>query len=386
MIDIKYKEMYDVFINHYKNKHINPWHEISEEDLNQIYNSIICNNNIDDDYSFNYLMNVVIKQLSGILDAHTQYEDVQRIPINFRIIDNMVLINYPNQLRGSILLSINGVNISEVVKELDSVITYGTEGKKKYETEKALFNKKILFGIPLFRNSNSLIMKFKTIDGNIIIKEFKKNENYSSDEMFDDIEYRCGNPGTYEIENGKLIINHSSVQNRYKENIENMINELNQLDLSEIDTIIVDIRGNTGGNSAHNKPLMEFIKNSNKKILCLTDYRVFSGGRYALLDLVRLGATTIGTEISTPLNCYGNSDWLEYNNHWFSSSSWFLAPNIGWSASSKEEYISEVNEEIVTPVFFKPDVYIEQNKEDYINEIDTILNCALTYDRILSKK
>ncbi|MDD3453014.1 MAG: hypothetical protein PHN42_01885 [Bacilli bacterium] len=386
MIDIKYKEMYDAFINHYKNKHVNPWHEISEEDLNQIYNSIIYNYNIDNDYSFNYLMNVVIKQLSGILDAHTQYEDVQRISINFRIIDNEVLVNYPNQLRGSILLSINGVNISEVVKELDSVITYGTEGKKKYETEKALFNKKILFGIPLFRNSNSLIMKFKTIDGNIIIKEFKKNEKYSSDEMFDDIEYRYGNPGTYKIENGKLIINHSSVQNRYKENIENMINELNQLDLSEIDTIIVDIRGNTGGNSAHNKPLMEFIKNSNKKILCLTDYRVFSGGRYALLDLVRLGATTIGSEISTPLNCYGNSDWLEYNNHWFSSSSWFLAPNIGWGASSKEEYISEVNEEIVTPVFFKPDFYIEQNKEDYINEIDTILNCVLTYDRILSKK
>ena len=32
MISIKYKEMYDVFINHYKNKHVNPWHEISESE------------------------------------------------------------------------------------------------------------------------------------------------------------------------------------------------------------------------------------------------------------------------------------------------------------------------------------------------------------------
>lgn len=378
MISTKYKEMYDVFINHYKNKHVNPWHEISEDDLNQLYNSIICNRDIDDEYSFNYLMNVIIKQLSGVLDAHTQYEDVQRIPMNFRIFENDVLVNYPECLKGSQLLSINGINISEVVKELDSVITYGTDGKKKYETEKALFNKKKLFGIPLFSNSESLIMNFKTLDGNIITKEFKKNEEYTSDEMFDQMEYKFGKPGTYKIEDGKLIINHSSVQNRFKENIENMINELNKIDLSEIDTIIVDIRGNTGGNSAHNKLLMDFIKKIDKNILCLTDYRVFSGGRYALLDLIRLGATTIGTEISTPFNCYGNSDWLKFNNHWFSSSSCFLAPNIGWSVSSKEEYESEANDEIVTPVFFKPDIYVEQSKEDYINGIDTVLNYALS--------
>lgn len=378
MISTKYKEMYDAFINHYKNKHVNPWHEISEDDLNQLYNSIICNRAIDDEYSFNYLMNVIIKQLSGVLDAHTQYEDVQRIPMNFRIFENEVLVNYPECLKGSKLLSINDINISEIVKELDSVITYGTDGKKKYETEKALFNKKKLFGIPLLSNSESLIMNFETLDGNIITKEFKKNEEYTSDEMFDQTEYKFGKPGTYKIEDGKLIINHSSVQNRFKENIENMINELNKIDLSEIDTIIVDIRGNTGGNSANNKPLMDFIKKFDKNILCLTDYRVFSGGRYALLDLIRLGATTIGTGISTPFNCYGNSDWFEFNNHWFSSSSWFLAPNIGWSASSKEEYEYEVNDKIVTPVFFKPDIYVEQNKEDYINGIDTILNYALS--------
>ena len=386
IIDIKYKKIYEAFINHYKEKHVNPWHEITEEELNQIYNNIIANYNIDDDYSFNYLMNVIIKKLSGILDAHTQYEDVQRIPMNFKIFENEVLVNYPKELKGASLLSINGISIIEVIKELDSVITYGTEGKKKYETEKALFNKKKLFGIPLFRNSDELIMNLKTIEGRIITKKFTKEEEYSKDEMFDDLEYRYGRPGTYKFENGKLIITHSSVQNRFKENIENMINELNKINLSEIDTIIVDIRGNIGGNSAHNKPLIEFLKNSNKNILCLTDYRVFSGGRYALLDLIKLGATTIGTEISTPLNCYGNNEWIGYNNHWFSSSSSFLAPNIGWSVSSKEEYLSKATEEKVTPVFFKPDIYIEQSKEDYLNGVDTILNYALSYNKNNSKK
>lgn len=381
MISPKYKEMFEVFIKHYKDKHVNPWHEISEDELNDIYNNIVSNQDIIDDYSFNYLMNVIIKKLSGILDAHTQYDDFQRIPMNFKIFENEVIVNYPESLKGASLISINGIDINIIIKELDSVITYGTEGKKKYETEKALFNKKKLFGLPLLRNAETLIMNFITVDGNMITKEYKKEEKYSEEEMFDQIEYQYGKPGTYCINDNKLIITHSSVQNRFKENIESMINDLNKLDLSEIDEIIVDIRGNTGGNSVHNKPLMEFLKNSNKKLICLTDYRVFSGGRYALLNLINLGTTTIGSEISTPLNCYGNSNWLEYKNHWFSSSESFLAPNFGWSASTKEEYSSEVTNELITPVFFKPDIYMEQSKEDYIAGVDTILEYALNYTK-----
>lgn len=378
MIDPKYKEIYNVFINHYKDKHVNPWHEISETELNIIYNDIVSNQDVADDYSFNYLMNHIIKKLSGVLDAHTQYDDTQRIPINFKIFNNKVIVNYPENMKGSTLLSINNIDISTIISELDNVITYGTEEKKKYETEKSLSNKKKLFGIPLLRNTETLVMNFITIDGKMTSKEYKKEENYSEEEMFNQSEYQYGKPATYYLNNEKLIITHSSIQNRFKEQIENMINELNQLDLSEIDTIIVDIRGNTGGSSANNKPLMEFLKNANKKIICLTDYRVFSGGRYALLDLIKLGATTIGTGISTPLNCYGNSNWLEYEGHWSSSSESFLAPNFGWGASTKEEYVSGVTNELITPVFFEPDIYIEQSKEDYIAGTDTVLEYAIS--------
>ena len=30
MIAEKYKKMYDLFISFYKDKHVNPWHEINE--------------------------------------------------------------------------------------------------------------------------------------------------------------------------------------------------------------------------------------------------------------------------------------------------------------------------------------------------------------------
>lgn len=156
--------------------------------------------------------------------------------------------------------------------------------------------------------------------------------------------------------------------------------EISKLDLSEIDTIIVDIRGNTGGNSGLNKPLIDFIIKTKKRIICLTDYRVFSSGKSLLVDLIKLGAITIGTGISTPLNCYGNSDWIEYNGYRFSSSSCFFAPNYEWSASSKEEYESEVRDEFITPVIFMPDVYIEQSKEDYLNGIDSVLEYVMSME------
>lgn len=384
MITLEYKNMYDAFINHYKEKCVNPWHEISEEELNKIYDGIVTTQNIDNDYSFNYLMNFVIKKLSGKSDAHTVYDDIDCIPMNFKIFNDEVLVNFPEHLKGSKLLAINGLDINVILKEIDNIITYGTEGKKVFETEKALFNKKLLFGLPLLRNVDILSMKFIDLEGNEFEKTFVKNEKYSSDQMWDRLKYLHDNPGTYEIKDNKLIISHTSVQNRYKETIESMVEELRKLDLESIDAIVVDIRGNTGGNSANNKSLMDFLKDSGKRIICLTDYRVFSGGRYALLDLIKLDATTIGTEIGTPLNCYGNCDWIEYNKHYFSSSSWYLAPNIGWSASSQEEYASEVTEEILKPVYFKPDIEIEQTKEDYINGIDTVL--SYTLEMLNSKK
>ena len=376
MISAEYREMYDVFMDHYKSVHIDPWHEISENELKLLYSTIISGQEIVDDYSFSYLMNFIIKRLSGVLDAHTQYGDSCKLPINFRMFDDEIIVNYPNDLRGAVLRSINGIDISRIIEELDDVITYGTDGKKKYEIEKALFDEKKLFAIPLLRRSDALVMDFETKDNGLVTKKFEKQGQYSEQEMFDQSEYLYGDPGTYRIEGDNLIIIHSSVQNRFKEKIESTARKLGDLDLSGISKIIVDIRGNTGGNSANNRSLMAFLKSVDKKIICLTDYRVFSGGRYALLDLIELGATTIGTEISTPLNCFGNSNWVESRGHWFSSSSSFLAPNYGWGASSKEEYAASITDKLITPVFFRPDILIEQSREDYLEGIDTVLEYA----------
>lgn len=382
MIDIKYKNIYNQFIEHYKKVHVNPWHQINEDTLNELYNNLINSIDINNEYNFKYFMDYIIKRLSGTEDAHTIYDSIFLIPMNFKIFDNEILVNYPSNLRNSKLVSINGINIDIIINELEEIITYGTSGKRKYELEKSLFNKFALFGLPSLRDSNELVFEIEKVNGQKTIRKFNKNEKYSEEELFDYNKYRYGANATYRFVDNCLIYNHSSVQAGFKEKIEQAIENLRKEDLSNVDTIIIDIRGNTGGNAALNKLLMSFLEeHKEKKLICLTDYRVFSGGRYALKDLINLGATTIGEEISTPMNCYGNSNWINVDNHFFSSSECYFHPTLGWSASSKEEFANEVTNELLIPQIFSPDILIEQKKEDYIQGIDTILNYALEYSK-----
>lgn len=50
---------------------------------------------------------------------------------------------------------------------MDNVITYGTLGKRRYELEKGLFNRKMMFGLPSLKNSDSLTYEFITLMVNL---------------------------------------------------------------------------------------------------------------------------------------------------------------------------------------------------------------------------
>ena len=113
---------------------------------------------------------------------------------------------------------------------------------------------------------------------------------------------------------------------------------------------------------------------------------MFSGGRYALRDLINLGAVTIGEEIATPINCYGNSNWIKIDNHYFSVSESYLHPFIGVGASTKEDFKEKITNDIYELYNFTPDILIEETKESYINNDDVILNISLEYSKSKGSK
>ena len=380
MIDIKYKKIYDEFIKKYEEIHVNPWHEISKKQLKNVYVELTNKMNVDDEYSFKYFIDYIIKRLSGSTDAHTKYKQVKLIPINFRKFEDEIIVNYPESLKGFNLVSISGIPISKIIEELEDVITYGTDGKRDYEIEQSLFNRFIMFGLPSFRNSNEMVYEISDSDGNIVKKRITKEAKY--DDLFDYDNYLFGNNAKYEIIDNCLVYYHSSVQKMFEDIIKNSIKKLETENLSEVDTIIIDLRGNFGGNSNLNLVLTDFLKKHlDKKLICLTDYRVFSAGRYALKDLIDLGAITIGGEISTPINCYGNNANLTIQNHNFKISERYFNPCKDFVIRSKKDYKKTFGTKEEESIIFKPDIKVQETKENFINGIDTVLNYALEYSK-----
>lgn len=395
MISLKYKQIYDEFIKKYEETHLNPWHSLSKEKLNIIYETITSMMDINDKYSFNYFINYILKRISGKIDAHTKLFDINPIPINFRIINGEILVNSPKELRGSKLLSINGIDIDIIIKSIDDVITYGTDGKRIYETEIALINKNLLFGLPELRSSDSLIYEIKTLDNELIREEYPKilerteeNEkiyNYSV-QQFNEFRYGKNN-ATYYIEGDTIIYNLSSVQSEFKDKINESLNSLKNEDLNSINRIVVNLTDNTGGNSNIVIDLIDFIKKSGKEIVVVIDYRLFSSGRHILYELIQNGCIVIGTDISTPMNCFGNNTWINIDGNNFMISKWYLnynnIGNIPCEIKSKEEYNKYINDDVLIPYFIHPDIYVEQTKDDFINEINTAVEYAINtrYDK-----
>lgn len=381
MILDKYNNTFNEFITKYEEIHVNPWHSISKEEFMKKKDELLTTMDVTDVYTFTYFMKYLIKILCGTKDTHTIFDMSSNLPINFKIIENEVLINYPNDLKGYSLLSINDIDINVIINELDKVVSYGTEGKKLFELEKALFNELLLFSIPQFRKVNELSFKMKSPNNEIITRVFKKNEQYQ--ESFNMNEYLySNNNGTFKIVNNTLIYNHKSVQQEYESAIQESIEKLSKMDLTSINKIIIDLRGNLGGNSVLNKPLMDFLSNhKDKQLITLTDRRIFSAGRYALVDLINLGSITIGEGIGTPLNCYGNSKRFTLNKYYtFVVSEMYFDPIRKIEIATKENF-KKLDKSILEDVIFKPDYFITQTKEDFINNKDTILEFALTLEQ-----
>ena len=373
-----YQNTLDKFINEYERLHVNPWHNITKKEFKNICKELINKIEIDDGYKFDYFMNYIIKRLSGVDDVHTKFRMRTTIlPFNYRIFNDAVVVNYPEGLRGSILESINEVSISKILKELDDVITYGTLERKRYELEKSLFDMSLLFSLPSLRESEELTFEFKTISGEIEKRTIDKKDVMTSDDQFDIEEYYYGDTGTYEIKDNTLIYRHCSVQNEYKSIIEESINEIRSFDFNNISKIIIDLRGNIGGNSELNKLLIDFLsEHKDKKLVVLTDYIISSSGSLALYDLIKLGCVTVGEGIGTPFNSYGEQVWLDIAKYRFAVPTCYFIPSMNIKISDKYE-LSKLDSKIFKPVIFKPDYYVESTKEDFINNYDRVLEFAL---------
>lgn len=157
----------------------------------------------------------------------------------------------------------------------------------------------------------------------------------------------------------------------------------NESNINNITKFIVDIRGNTGGNSNIIKPLIKYL--DGKEVITLVDKYVFSSGRFAIVDLKRIGSIFVGTNIGTTLNCFGNVSRNEIDAYLLPISyKYFYYDELSISMigiDKKSDFIKFKNninnKKYFESQIFEPDYYVEKTIEDYKNNYDRQLEFAI---------
>lgn len=183
------------------------------------------------------------------MDAHTYFDKSSIIPLAYKFIDNNIFIAFPKEYSGYYITSVNGININSILTELDDTLIYGTPGKKEVEIEKAFMNRYSISSLRSLRNTNEIRFEIVNKDGDKrIIDVNALNERIEPIKVYNEYNFKESKNFKYKIVDNTLILNLFSFQNKYKDLLIKMLNSLDNEDLSSIDKIILNVRGNRGGN------------------------------------------------------------------------------------------------------------------------------------------
>lgn len=347
----------------------------SKEELNnEIENTLT--KEIYNKYDIYYISNKLIKFMLDKYDSHTTVylkDYTEWLPIKFNIKDNKVYMTNIspdiNIEKGLELIQINDIDIKDLLKEIEEKTCYSTKEWLYEEQAKELSVYEDLLSLPSIKYTNKIEYKFSNdkkivFDINNLPKYFK---TYNKNNYY------------YEVIDNILVINYSSCKEKEKMNeLIDIISNIN------VEGYIIDIRNNRGGDSSIIKPLIEFLKDKN--VVVLVNEKVFSSGRMAYIDLKNIGAYSIGTNISTSLNAFGNTPGeLVLDDPGLvvkrSSTYWYYDDNyncIGYNKNTFTDYFKD-KKELLEPKIIEPDEYVKPIINDIINDNDIILEKALEY-------
>lgn len=380
-----YKKELKQILNIIEEKHIDMYFNITKEELNKYVEELLNKHELKDEYDLYYYTNVIIKKIFDRFDSHTYliWNDADfNLPIRLRYIDNKLYITRTDEdnidlLYGQIL-KINNVDINKLIEEIKAMTAYSTDGYLQIKIETILYNGIKLMSLPSI-DSNTKEFEYEIlIDNKIVKRKLTKQTN----ELIDLNKWKKNY--SYEIIDNSIYIVYNACKEDYKGQMQELVNNIKQKsEEKNIENFIIDLRGNMGGNADYIKPLIEFLKG--KKVVTLTNNYIFSGGRWALIDLKNIGSKFIGTEIGTTLNCFGNIKVERPSKYILPvSEKYFYYDENSKSIKQikeKEDFIEFKNnidnQKYFEPQIFEPDYYVENTIEDYKNQYDRQLDSAL---------
>ena len=152
-LNLKYKEDLMFMITKYEETFIAPYYCFSKQELVDYINEYLSKTTIKNDYDFIYFIKSIIKKLNGTLDCHTTVrEGRQFIPIMLKMLEGGLYVVTTNEENDDLLYSklesINGVSYQNLIKEMESIISFSTEGWRKSCIEDGLCELNSLLSLP----------------------------------------------------------------------------------------------------------------------------------------------------------------------------------------------------------------------------------------------
>ncbi len=320
----------------------------------------------------------------GKYDSHTGVSFLNNVflPLDFKIEnDKVYVINQSMDLEnliGGVVIAINGIDINKILEELETIISYSTLEFLKSKQTFYLRDLPVLKSLPSI-DSNIDVISFKIkVNGKDKLIEFSTNDIQSCI-----IKNKVKNY-SYEVYDNCIVVHYTRCVDDDNE-MKLLIEKLKVIsEEKQINNYVIDLRGNTGGDSQIIKPLLEYLRDKN--IVVLVNEEVFSSARMAYVDLKRIGAYSIGTDISTSLNCFGNVPGaLKLDELGLivkrSSTYWYYDEKFDCKGYRKGEFYNyfKNRKKLLKPVILKPDMYVYLSVSDIVNKKDPQLETAINY-------
>ncbi|MBO5394315.1 MAG: hypothetical protein J6A28_00225 [Clostridia bacterium] len=327
--------------------HPNLYHSVAKKDVETFINDVNWDGLSEIEFDCNML-----KLFSMFKDAHTSY--MNNIPFEGMGI-NMWYICGKIYLRreGNFLevKSINGCPAEDVVCMMSGLMNYETESWKNHMLDSKISNGYFykMLGIAKDR----VCVEAKEDGGGLVVVEGEIKSHKAKEKKVSNGQKSSQIPiYNYQIINENVLrLNYRSCQNiedyPFVQFLEDMKKDLQD---KNIEGVVVDLRGNSGGRSSIIVPFVEYVKENNWPCVVLMDNGTFSSGVIAVRDFkVDCGAVLVGEEAGQGTQHYGNCPPFELD---------------GKSISCCTKYF-DFSQELGYEGVVKPDIYVRRTLEEF---------------------
>ena len=342
---MKNSEIINQIIKKLEENHINLYHDVSKEEITNYVKSI----KNKDELSAMQFDKEMLKLFALFKDAHTSYR-IKWLPLNQKLtfIKDKFYILVDEKWEE--IERIGDLSIKEFYSQIKSLINFETKAWLNYEIMLNIKNGYIYQMLGLFKDDKVIVHLKDKRDIEIKFDETRKLNRIS--------------PYSYKIINDNILFfKYQSCTEQpdfpFKDFLDDMAKEVKKKNIKKY---ILDVRGNTGGNSEILNPFQNFVKEKKLKGVMLIDNGVFSSGRIAVARFKKeFNLPLIGEPTGGAVKSYGFIENLQVEDKRFTVSKKF------WNFSDIFGYEGSII----------PDIYVPTKIEDLQNKYDRQLEMAI---------